>query len=150
MNSGQPGRLMGIDLGARRIGVALTDPTRTIASPLTTLTRRIGKRPPWQDLERLVHEHEVTGFVVGLPLALAGEETAWTLEVREFGEQLARRSELPVHFTDERMTSIEAEGTIRVLGLPKSKREEKSRIDSTAAALILRNYLQHLHEDGNR
>lgn len=140
---------MGVDLGARRIGIALTDPTRTIASPLTTLNRRIGKRPPWVELERLVHEHEVTGFVVGLPLALAGDETAWTLEVRDFGRQLGERTSLPVYFADERMTSVEAEEAIRSMGLSKSKREEKSRIDATAAALILRNYLQRVHDDGN-
>lgn len=150
MNHDLAGRMMGVDLGARRIGIALTDPTRTIASPLTTLQRRTGKRPPWTELERLVHEHEVTGFVVGLPLALAGDETDWTREVREFGRQLGERTGLPVHFADERMTSIEAEEAIRSMGLSKSKREEKSRIDATAAALILRNYLQRVHEDGNR
>jgi len=149
MSAESAGRLMGVDLGARRIGIALTDSTRTIASPLTTLTRRVGKRPPWPELERLVHEHDVTGFVVGLPLALAGGETAWTREVRDFGEQLARRTSLPVHFSDERMTSVEAEEAIRSMGLSKSKREEKSRIDATAAALILRNYLQRVHDDGN-
>ena len=150
MSDEQAGRLLGVDLGARRIGIALTDPTRMIASPLTTLTRRIGKRPPWAELERLVHEHEVTGIVVGLPLALAGNETEWTAEVREFGSMLGERTGLPIYFADERMTSIEAEDAIRSLGLRKSKREEKSRIDATAAALILRNYLQRVHEDGNR
>src|SRR5690606_2724307 len=126
-SSAAPGRILGIDLGARRIGVAITDPTRTIASPLTTLTRRTGKRPPWKDLERLVHENEVVGIVVGLPLALAGTETEWTTEVRDFAERLAERTRLPVHLMDERMTSIEAEGAIRSLGLRKSRREDKAR-----------------------
>ena len=139
-----PGRLLGIDLGARRIGIAITDPTRTIASPLTTLARRTGKRPPWQDLERLVHEKEVVEIVVGLPLALEGTETAWTEEVRDFATRLGERTGLPVHLIDERMTSIEAEGSIRGLGLRKSRREDKALIDSTAAAIILRNYLDRL------
>ena len=135
------GRLLGIDLGTRRIGIAITDPTRTIASPLTTLTRRIGKRPPWADLERLVHENDVVGLVVGLPLALQGTETPWTAEVREFATRLGERTALPVHLVDERMTSVEAEASIRGMGLRKSRREDKALIDATAAAIILRNYL---------
>lgn len=142
-----PGRILGIDLGARRIGVAVTDPTRTIASPLTTLTRRLGKRPPWKELERLVHENEVVGVVVGLPLALDGTETPWTTEVREFAERLKARTQLPVYLVDERMTSIEAEGAIRGLGLRKSRRENKALIDATAAAIILRSFLDRPDQD---
>ena len=94
-----------------------------------------------------MHENEVVGIVVGLPLALAGTETEWTTEVRDFAERLAARTRLPVHLMDERMTSIEAEGAIRGLGLRKSRREDKARIDATAAAIILRNYLDWLDQD---
>lgn len=132
---------MALDYGARRIGVALSDPTRTIASPLTTLVRRVGKRPPWAEIARLIQEHEVAELLVGLPLDLRGNEGDWAAEVRAFGEQLARRSGLPVHWMDERFTSIQAEETVRGMGLKRSQREDKARIDSTAAALILRAYL---------
>ncbi|HEX8692338.1 MAG TPA: Holliday junction resolvase RuvX [Longimicrobium sp.] len=135
------GRTIALDYGERRIGVAVSDPTRTIASPLVTLHRRPGKRPPWAEIAKLVEEHEADEAVVGLPLDLAGEESAWTAEVRQFGEDLARRTGLPVHWVDERLTSVRAERAVRGMGLKKSAREEKERVDSTAAALILEGWL---------
>ena len=133
---------MAFDYGERRIGVAVSDPTRTIASPLLTLHRRPGKRPPWPEIARLVAEHEVTEAVVGLPLALSGEESDWTREVRAFGDDLARRTGLAVHWMDERMTSVRAESVVRGMGLKKSAREEKERVDATAAAMILEGWLR--------
>lgn len=136
-------RILALDYGGKRIGVALSDPTRTIASPLTTLTRRAGKRPPWAAISRLVAEHEVGELVVGLPLDLSGGEGEWAGEVRAFGAELARRTGLPVHWVDERLSSVEAERAVRSMGLRRSQREDRARIDSTAAALILRGYLDH-------
>src|SRR5688500_4665867 len=107
------GRTIALDYGERRIGVALSDPTRTIASPLVTLQRRAGKRPPWPEIARLIEENEVDEAVVGLPLDLAGDESDWTAEVRRFGDDLARRTGLPVHWIDERMTSVMAERSVR-------------------------------------
>ena len=135
------GRTIALDYGERRIGVALSDPTRTIASPLVTLQRRAGKRPPWPEIARLIEENEVDEAVVGLPLDLAGDESDWTAEVRRFGDDLARRTGLPVHWIDERMTSVMAERSVRGMGLKKSQREQKERIDSAAAALILEGWL---------
>lgn len=135
-------RVLALDYGLRRIGVAVTDPTRTIASPLTTLKRREGKRPPWAEIARIVEEQEVAEFVVGLPLNLDGEEGEWAAEVREFGAQLARRFERPIHWIDERLTSVMAERAVRGLGLRKGQREEKERIDAAAAALILQAFLR--------
>lgn len=134
-------RIMALDYGERRIGVAVSDPTRTIASPLATLTRRAGKRPPWAEIARLVEEKEVAELVVGLPLDLSGEEGEWAAEVRVFGDQLARRTGLPVHWVDERLTSVQAERAVRGMGLKRSQREEKERVDAAAAALILEAYL---------
>ncbi len=139
-------RVLALDYGERRIGVAITDPTRTIASPLTTLVRRAGKRPPWAEIARLVEEHEVGELVVGLPLDLGGNESEWTAEVRGFGDDLARRTGLPVHWVDERLSSVEAERVIRGMGLKRSRREEKGRIDAMAAALILRGFLTERDE----
>jgi len=133
---------MALDYGERRIGIALSDPLRMIASPLGTLQRRAGKRPPWAEIGKLVEEHEVDEAVVGLPLNLAGDETEWTKEVRAFGEDLARRTGLPVSFIDERMTSVAAERAVRGMGLKRSEREQKERIDSAAAALILDAWLR--------
>jgi putative Holliday junction resolvase len=135
-------RTIALDYGERRIGVAVSDPTRTIASPLTTLQRRAGKRPPWPEIAKLVEENEVDEAVVGLPLDLSGDETAWTAEVRQFGADLERRTGLPVRWIDERMTSVAAERAVRGMGLKRSEREQKERIDAAAAALILDAWLR--------
>jgi putative Holliday junction resolvase len=140
----EPGRILALDYGARRIGIALTDPTRTIASPVTTLKRRPGKRPPWTELARIVEEQEVTEFVVGLPLDLSGDEGEWAAEVRAFGEQLDRRFGLPIHWVDERLSSVMAERAVRGIGLKRGEREQKERVDAAAAAIILQAYLRQL------
>lgn len=134
-------RALGIDFGERRIGLALSDPTGTLASPLPTLKRRAGKRPPLAALAALVEDHEVEVLVLGLPLTPQGEESDWTRTVRVVGEALARRTGLPVHFVDERFTSAQAERAVRGIGLPKGKREQKGRIDAAAAILILQRWL---------
>lgn len=134
-------RILSVDYGARRIGLALSDPTATIASPLPTLKRRKGKRPPVAPIARLVEEKDVREIVVGLPLTLEGEDSDWTREVRDFAEALAERTGLPVELRDERMTSVRAERAVRSLGLSKEKREEKERVDAAAAVLILQAYL---------
>jgi putative Holliday junction resolvase len=141
-------RTLALDYGERRIGVAVSDPTRTIASPLTTLTRRAGKRPPWAEITELVEQHEVDEAVVGLPLDLSGDETEWTKEVRRFGDDLARRTGLPVRWVDERLTSVAAERAVRGMGLKRNEREQKERIDAAAAALILDAYLRARPRDG--
>jgi putative holliday junction resolvase len=134
-------RVLGIDFGTKRIGLALSDPTATIAQPLPTLARRAGKRAPVQALADLVRAQDVAEIVIGLPLALSGEETDWTTEVRDFGAKLAQRSGVSVSFLDERMTSVQAEKTVRSLGLKRSEREQKTRVDAAAALLILQAYL---------
>ena len=134
-------RVLAFDFGERRIGVAVSDPTRTIATPLPTLVRRAGKRPPWPEIARIVEAQQPGELVVGLPLDLQGEEGPWAREVRAFGDQLARRTGLPVHWIDERLTSVQAERTVRSLGLRRGQREEKGRVDAAAAALILQQFL---------
>lgn len=134
-------RVLGIDYGERRIGLAVSDPTGTIASPLPTLSRKAGKRPPIRAILETAAEYDVGRFVVGLPLSLEGDETDWTREVRAFGEKLSERGDRPVSFIDERLTSVRAERTVRSLGLPKRERERKDRIDAAAAVLILQSWL---------
>ena len=134
-------RSLGIDFGAKRVGVAISDPTGLIAQPLPTLQRRAGKRMPLRALEELAEEYEVGAIVVGLPLAPSGNDTDWTREVRDTADKLHQRSGLPVHLVDERFTSARAERAIRSLGLPKHKREQKGRIDAASAVLILQAWL---------
>ena len=134
-------RILGIDYGERRVGVAISDPTATIAQPLVVLTRRAGKRPPVQAVADLAAEHDVEHIVIGLPLTLAGDESEWTAEVRAFGDKLAQRAGRGVTFADERMTSVAAERAVRSLGLRRTEREQKERVDAAAAVLILQAFL---------
>lgn len=144
------GRILAIDFGERRIGLAVSDPTGTIGSPLPTLQRRAGKRPPIAAILQLIAEHDVERIVVGLPLTLAGEESDWTREVREFGERLAARADRPVAFVDERLTSVMAERAVRSLGLSRRERERKERVDAASAVLILQAYLDGHRRDTER
>ena len=133
--------MLGVDYGLRRVGIALSDPTGTLASPLTTLRRRAGKRPPVAAIAELARAHQVEGIVMGLPLTLKGEEDEWCAEVRQVGESLSERTGLPVTLVDERFTSVQAERSVRSSGLRRSHREDKARIDAGAATVILQSWL---------
>lgn len=134
-------RVMAVDYGRRRIGIALSDASATLATPLSTLQRRVGKRPPLARLLELATQHRAGLIVVGLPLDPDGGETAWSAEVRNFAKRLRDRGRLPVELQDERYSSVEAEARIRSAGLPKKKREDKARVDAAAAAIILQDWL---------
>jgi putative Holliday junction resolvase len=134
-------RVLGIDFGERRVGLALSDPSATIATPLPTLTRRAGKRPPVGPITEIIQQNQVESVVIGLPLNLAGDETAWTTAVREFGTKLQERAGVPVEFLDERLTSVQAERAVRGSGLKRSDREQKQRVDAAAAVLLLQTFL---------
>ena len=136
-----PHRTLALDYGTRRVGLALSDPTGTLATPLTTLTRRAGRRPPIARILELAGRHGVERFVVGLPLDPGGGENSWTAEVRDFGRRLRDRSGLPVHFIDEEYSSAEAEARIRSIGLTRKQKGHKARIDAAAAAIILQDWL---------
>ncbi|HEX6308271.1 MAG TPA: Holliday junction resolvase RuvX [Longimicrobiales bacterium] len=138
-------RVLGIDFGERRIGISISDPSGTIAQPLTVLTRRAGKRAPLQTIADLVARHAVEHIVIGLPLTLEGDENEWTREVRVFGEKLRQRTGTGVSFADERMTSVAAERAVRALGLRKREREQKERVDAAAAVLILQAHLDRMN-----
>ncbi|HSJ25447.1 MAG TPA: Holliday junction resolvase RuvX [Longimicrobiales bacterium] len=140
------GRVLAVDFGERRVGVAVSDPTGTIATPLTVITRRPGKRPPVQAIADLAAEHDVEHIVIGLPLTLEGEDSQWTMQVREFGARLAQRTGRGVSFADERLTSVMAERAVRSLGLKKQQREQKSRIDAAAAVIILQAFLDTMNK----
>jgi putative Holliday junction resolvase len=135
------GRILGIDYGERRIGVAVSDPSRTIAQALPTIIRRRGRRPPYSKIQGIIDEWEVQRVVVGLPVELSGDEGRLAEEVRNFGEGLGQRSGIPVDYWDERYTSSRAERELRRLDLPAGARREKERVDAMAATLILQAYL---------
>jgi putative Holliday junction resolvase len=135
------GRVLGVDYGSRRVGLAVSDATATIAQPLPTLERRAGRRPPVAAVARLAADYQVEQIVIGLPLTTEGEENDWTLEVRAFGDKLAERSGLRVDYIDERMTSARAQRAIRSIGLKRTERQQKGRVDAAAATLILQAFL---------
>ena len=134
-------RVLGVDFGEKRIGLAVSDPTGRIATPLDTVQRRAGKRPPIAELERIGRSLEVEHVVIGLPLDLRGEENDWSREVRAVGTKLAERLGVDVSFVDERLSSVRAERAVRDSGLKKSERERKERVDAAAAQLILQAWL---------
>lgn len=139
-----PSRALGVDFGQKRIGMAVSDPTNTLATPLETLTRRAGKRPPLKKMAEVATELDVGQLVVGLPIGLDGKENPWCAEVRTMGLKLGERLEVPVAFVDERMTSVRAERAVRSkTGLSKTAREEKGRVDAAAAQLILQAWLDN-------
>ncbi len=133
--------MLGVDFGEKRVGLAVSDPTGKIATPLETVHRRAGKRPPLTELERIGRSLGVEHVVMGLPLDLRGEENDWSREVRAVGERLGQRLGVGVSFVDERLSSVRAERAVRASGLKKSQRERKERIDAAAAQLILQAWL---------
>lgn len=121
--------------------MAISDPTGTIAQPLPTLSRRIGRRPPYAKILDTLSEWAVQRIVIGLPIESSGEEGDAATAVRGFGAQIERRSGLPVEYRDERFTSARAERELARLSLSASARREKHRVDAMAATLILQAYL---------
>lgn len=133
------GRLLGVDWGERRIGLALSDETQTLAQPLTTLTRRAGKRFPMREFLTLLDRHAVTGVVVGLPLDAAGAEGDAAGAARALAGAIAERSGKPVELWDERLTSARALAAVRQMG--GTTRGRKGDVDALAATLLLQHYL---------
>lgn len=142
----QNGRVAGVDYGTVRIGIAISDPDRTIASPLENYTRRGSK----QDAVRFRHlaaEESISLFVVGLPMHLNGLESQKSLEAREFGKWLEQTTGIPVVFFDERFTSVEAEQYL--LGADMTRKKRKERLDKIAAQILLSAYLESTAKSGD-
>jgi putative Holliday junction resolvase len=133
------GRVLGLDWGRSRIGVAITDEIQLLASPLDVLTRRAGKRLPLGAFLTIVeHEHPV-GLVVGLPLDDAGQMGEHALQAREMGELFAVRSGQPLDWLDESFTTTEAEHRLHERGIaPRVRRYD---IDALAAAVLLERWI---------
>ena len=134
------GRVMGIDYGDRRVGVAISDEGRMISQALATLQRqRRGDQALTQEISLLLLEHEVTQVVVGWPLRLNGREGIQTQKVDRFITQLTQVTSLPICRWDERLTTTSAERALREGGVKGKRRRDK--VDQVAAALILQSWL---------
>ena len=134
------GRVLAVDWGEVRIGLALSDETQTIASPLATLTRRMGKRFPMPAFLELVSAHGPVGLVVGLPLTPDGTEGPAAVSARELSVRLGARTYLPVALVDERMTTARALAAIGEQG--GSVRGRKQDVDALAATILLQHFLE--------
>jgi putative pre-16S rRNA nuclease len=133
------GRILALDWGEVRIGLALSDETQTLASPLETLVRRRGKRFPMPRLLELVAERQPVGIVVGLPLTGQGDEGPSAIESRTLAQAVAARTELPLELWDERLTTARALRAVCEQG--GSIRGRKQDVDALAAAVLLQHFL---------
>ncbi len=139
-------RVLGLDIGSRRIGVAVSDPDGRVATPLKVLDARAlaGDMRP---LQRIVDDYEVDLLVAGLPLTLAGEEGPQATDVRERAEELARALRLPLELWDERLSTAEAMRSMSASGV--SAKDSKTAVDMVAAALILQGFLDSRRSVGS-
>jgi len=133
------GRILAIDVGDKRIGIALSDPHQVVAHPLTTLTRRQGRRFPLARLREHLDRHTPVAVVVGLPLSSEGTEGERAREARSIGALIHEKAHLPVAYWDERMTTARALSAVRDLG--GGTRGRKSEIDRLAATTLLQSFL---------
>ena len=140
-----PGRLLGVDYGSVRIGLAVTDPDRKIAFPLTTYERK-GREQDAEYFRRLVQAESITQIVLGLPIHVDGREGMKAAEVRTFGQWLGEVTTLPIIYWDERFTTVEAEAHLWSAGLTHKRR--KARRDRVAAQILLQSFVDAECPDG--
>ncbi len=131
------GRLLGVDHGDRRIGLALSDPIPMIASPLKTLTV-VNAHEAIDAILEIVKEYDVVLVIVGLPIGMKGQETAQTKHVKTFANNLIKNG-IKVALQDERLTSVSAKKSI--LEQQKKASKNKGLVDQTAAAILLQQYI---------
>lgn len=131
-------RIMGLDVGDRRIGVAVSDPLGLTAQPVLTLTRT-NRRQDLKSLQRLIRKYQCVAIVVGNPLYMSGDQSPQAAKAQAFADLLRVETGLPVHLWDERLTTTEAHRHLHAAGRPGA--EHKSVVDQVAAVLILESYL---------
>ncbi len=133
-------RVLGIDFGSRRMGLAVSDLLGITAQGIETLQRK-NKRSDFAQLQRIVREYQVGEIVLGLPLKLSGEHGPQSEKVMAFAEELRQKFQLPVHLWDERLTSAQANRVLREAELSIQKRAQA--VDRMAAVLILQSFLEN-------
>lgn len=132
-------RYLALDVGSKRIGVAVSDELGLTAQPVLTLTRKRNPKDDLRSLARLCRRFGCAGIVVGNPLHLSGAESAQATKIQAFASDLAELAGLPLHLWDERLTSREAHAILYAAG--KSRQEHKPLVDQVAAVLILQSFL---------
>lgn len=136
-----PGRILSIDYGSKRVGIAISDPSRMIAQGVTTLTNDddlIG------EIVTIANVREATVVLVGMPYDHEGAKGRKAVEVDAFIVRLKAALNLPVETWDESYSSVLAQQIFRETGMKKKKRQQKARVDEMAARLLLQEYLDHL------
>ncbi len=140
------GRVLALDLGARRIGLAVSDPLGVTAQGLETLQRK-NKRTDFEHLARVIAQYEVAEVVLGNPLRMSGAGGIQSDKAAAFAEEMRKKFNLPVHLWDERLTSAEANRLLRETDMSIRRRGEV--VDRMAAVLILQSFLDHRRGTGN-
>ncbi len=137
-NDGTYGRVMSLDLGEKRIGIAISDPARIIASPHMVMKRK-SRADDFARYAQLIQDQDVNLIVIGLPITLAGHEGQRSAWVRDYAEALGRAIDTPIVFWDESLTTVAAIEALQAQG--RRGKKLKDRVDAVAAALILQSYL---------
>ena len=132
-------RILGLDVGSKTIGLAISDPLGITAQGLETI-RRKNKRTDFAQLEKIIEDYSVVEIVVGYPLRLSGAEGTQSEKMQVFAEDLRKKFALPVHLWDERLTSSQANRILREADLSIKKRA--GAVDRMAAVLILQNWME--------
>lgn len=131
-------RVLGLDVGDRRVGLALSDPTGLLASPFGFVERGPSDLA---DIVRIAEENEVAEIVVGLPLSMSGDSGAQAGKVRGFIRELRSQTDLPIKTVDERLSTVQAQGMLQQSG--RRRRRDRGQLDAAAAAVILQAYLDY-------
>lgn len=139
-------RILGLDIGKKRIGIAMSDPLGIIASPLMKINNT-GTRAAIDAIAELVQSHEVERIIAGLPYSLDGSMGPQAHRIVSFINKLSKRLDIPIETWDESYTTVAAEGKMLEAGIRKDKR--KKQIDAAAAALILQEYLDTIRTEYN-
>ncbi len=149
MEPAAPVRYLGLDVGAKRIGVAVSDELGLTAQPVLTLERKRNPRDDLRSLARLARRFEVAGIVVGRPLHLSGEQSVRADKTEAFAAELGTLTALPIHLWDERLTTHEAHRILYEAG--RGRQEHRKVVDQVAATLILQSFLNNREQGtGNR
>lgn len=138
-NSDRPPRYLALDIGSKRIGVAVSDELGLAAQPVLTLERKRNPRDDLRSLARLARRYGVAGIVVGNPLHLSGELSARAAKTQAFAAELGELTGLPMHLWDERLTTHEAHQILYEAG--RARQEHGRLVDQVAATLILQSFL---------
>jgi putative holliday junction resolvase len=132
-------RYLGLDVGTKRIGIAVSDELGLTAQPVMTLETRRNRRDDLRSIARLARRYAVAGIVIGNPLHLSGDESPRAAKTRAFAAELGELTRLPIHLCDERLTSREAHQILYEAG--RAREQHKAVIDQVAATLILQSFL---------